>query len=295
MEFEFKVHGEIHYLTTTIIAQFNEDGEFTNIFGTVQDVTVNKITKFALIKSEKEKERAMQIALIGSWEIDLNGLLKLSNELKTLIQVPLEADIDLSYVFERMLPAEAMIMENNLISTRTTFQKNEMGFQYLIHGKIHYFTATNTAKFDREGNFTGLFGTVQDITAFKLIELALKKSEEEKAVILNNTQSIICIYEMDGTLIYINNAAENILGFTNAETKGLNIRSFTHTNDTGILDEYLGVINSKDKVSGKIHFITSTGEKRLCLYQNTIYANNGNAPYVIASAIDITDVVAAEL
>ena len=197
MEFQFLVHGEIHYLTTTNTAQFNKEGNFNGLFGTVQDITAFKLIELALKKSEEEKARAMQIAMIGAWDIDIDGVLTLSDELKTLIREPLEAQIDLSYVFDRMLPEEVVIMQNNLTSTRTTFQKNEMGFQYLVHGELHYFTSTNTAQFNREGLFTGLFGTVQDVTAYKLIALALKKSEEEKAMILNNSKTIPSILYID--------------------------------------------------------------------------------------------------
>ena len=290
MEFKFLVHGDIHYLTTSNAAQFNMEGDFIGHFGTIQDVTAFKLIELALIKSQEEKAAAMQIAKIGSWEINIDGILTLSNELKELIHEPLNDQIDLPYVFKRMLPEEVMIMQNNLTSTSTTFQKNEMEFQYLVHGKTHYFTSSCTAQFNQAGKFKGLFGAVQDITTIKLIALELKKNEEEKAVILNNTQAIICIYEMDGTMIYINNAAENLLGLTNQEAIGLNIKSFIDVNDIRIINEYFTNVNTTDKVSGKIHLITKTGEKRLCLYKNNIYANNGNNPYVIASAIDITSI-----
>ena len=289
MEFQFLVHGEIHYLATSNTAQFNKEGEFIGLFGTMQDVTAFRLAELALRKSEKEKAKAMEFALIGSWGIDIDSVLTLSNELKTLIDEPKDAQIDLPYIFERMIPEDVLTMQNNLDLTRNTFQKNEMGFQYLVHGKTRYFTSTNTAQFNHVGEFIGLFGTVQDITEFKLIELALKKSEEEKAIVLNNTQAILCIHEMDGTLLYINQSAENILGFSNEETTGLNIRSFTDNDDIEIVDEYFSDVKNSDKVSGKIHIITKKGEKRLWLYQNTIYANKGNTPYVIASAIDITN------
>lgn len=97
---------------------------------------------------------------------------------------------------------------------------------------------------------------------------------------------------MDGTIIYTNNAAQKILGFTYEETIGQNLRSFADVNDTEILYEYFENLHASDKVSGKIHLVTRTGERRLCLYQNSIYKKNGNNQYIIVSAIDITSTAA---
>ena len=234
----------------------------------------------------------MEINMLGSWEIDINGVLTVSGELRKIYQLPLNGSITLMEVYKNIPPDDTEIIEDRLSITRSTFQKNDFEFRYFIDEQVHYMTSSSIAQFNPKGEFTGLFGTVQDVTAFKLIELALKKSEEEKAVILNNTQAIICIHEMDGTLIYVNNAGEKILGFTNEEMTGLNIEDFTDVDDAEILDKYFGNVHTRDKVSGKIHLVTKTGEKRLCLYQNTVYANNGNAPYVIGSAIDITSIAA---
>ena len=292
MEFQFLVHGEIYYLATSIIAQFNKEGDFTGLFGIMQDITSYKLIELALIKSQGEKAKAMEIAMLGSWAIDKDGVLTVSEELRKIYHLPLQGQITLLEVYNNIPSDDIEIIEERLSTTRSTFQQNDFEFRYFIDGKVHYMTSSSIAQFNKAGDFTGLFGTVQDITIVKSITLELKKSEEEKAVILNNTQAIISIHEMDGTIIYINKAAENMLGLTNQEAVGLNIKSFTDVSDVKIMDDYFINVHTSDKVSGKIHLITKTGDKRLCLYQNTIYANNGNNPYVIASAIDITSVAA---
>ena len=57
------------------------------------------------------------------------------DKLKELIHEPLNDQIDLPYVFKRMLPEEVMIMQNNLTSTSTTFQKNEMTMMIAPYGQ----------------------------------------------------------------------------------------------------------------------------------------------------------------
>ena len=285
-------NNKVHWADTTIVPLLDNYGKPCNFLLIEKNISKRKLLEIKLDSESHKLKMAMQMGLIGFWEIDINGIITLSDELRAIIKEPLNSPIDLAYLFERILPEDVEMIQKNLTSTRTTFVRNDMEFQFLVHGEIHYLATSNTAQFNSDGDFTGLFGTMQDVTAFKLIELALKKSKEEKAIILNNTQAIICIHEIDGTLIYINNAAENLLGFTNEELIGQNIKSYTDVNDTKIVDDYFLNVHTSDKVSGKIHLITKTGDKRLCLYQNTIYANNGNNPYVIGSAIDITSIAA---
>ena len=154
--------------------------------------------------------------------------------------------------------------------------------------------SNNNPRLDEAGEYIGAFGTVQDITTAKLSALALKKSEEEKAVVLNNTQTIICLHDMNGVLLDINAAAEKMSGFSKKEVIGLNLKLIISPEYQAEFDEYIHTINNNETASGTMQIFTKSGSKRVWLYQNTVYANNGNKPYVIASAIDITESVKAQ-
>lgn len=154
--------------------------------------------------------------------------------------------------------------------------------------------ANNNPRLNEAGEFIGAFGTVQDITAAKLSALALKKSEEEKAVVLNNTQTIICLHDMEGVLLDINTAAEKMSGFSKNDVIGLSLKGIIAPEHHAEFEEYIRTINNNETASGTMQIITRSGSKRVWLYQNTVYGNNGNKPYVIASAIDITESVKAQ-
>lgn len=288
------INGKTYWTDTTIVPILDIDGKPYQFLSIQQDITVRKTLENQLVASKKNLQMAMQIAKLGSWSIDADNNLTMSEELRKLYQLPLEGHISVEEVFANIPEADIIVVNEKMNLTRTTFQKMEVEYRYIIKGQVHYMVSNNTAQFNVEGNYIGIFGTVQDITETKLIALALKKSEEEKAVVLNNTQTILCVHEMDGTLIDINTAAEKVSGFTKAEVVGLNLKLIIAPEHCGEFNDYLQKINSNDTVSGKMQIVTKGGAKRVWLYQNTVYANNGNKPYVIASAIDITESVKAQ-
>jgi PAS domain S-box-containing protein len=99
---------------------------------------------------------------------------------------------------------------------------------------------------------------------------------------------------MNGVIIDLNTAAEKMSGFSKEEVIGLNLKMIVSPDYQTEFDEYLKTINTNDTATGTLQIFTKSGSKRVWLYQNTVYANNGNKPYVIASAIDITDSVKAQ-
>ncbi|MEO6916602.1 MAG: PAS domain S-box protein [Chitinophagaceae bacterium] len=134
----------------------------------------------------------------------------------------------------------------------------------------------------------------QDITATKEAELLLKKSEREKAIVLSNTQTIICIHDMNGVMLDINPAAEKASGFKKEEIVGMHLRLIVTPEYQPAFDEYLSEIKSADFASGALQIFTRSGVKRVWHYQNTVYKDETGTQYVIASAIDVTESVKAQ-
>jgi PAS domain S-box-containing protein len=91
--------------------------------------------------------------------------------------------------------------------------------------------------------------------------LALKKSEEEKAVVLNNTQAIICLHDMEGRIIDINPAAERLSGFKKEEAIGRSLNMIIAKEYLPQFDEYIRRINVNETATGTIQVITRAVSK----------------------------------
>jgi PAS domain S-box-containing protein len=261
-----------------------------------KDTVKKLLQELSLSSAEKNRfEQTMRMAKLGTWEIDCNNeSFYGSPELKNIYHVANTDDFSLKEFYKNVHEDDITGIKKSIELSASTLQEVTVEYRYLINGEVHYMTSNISPRTNKNGKLTGYFGTVQDITTNKLIELALKQSEEEKAVVLNNTQTMICIHDMDGVVMNVNETGARMSGFSKNELIGRNFKMLIPGEYQDRYNEYLNKIGSTGTANGTLEIRTKEGNKRAWLYQNTIYKNNGDAPYVIASAIDITDSVKAK-
>jgi PAS domain S-box-containing protein len=288
-------NGKSYWADTTIVPLLGTNGKPHHFLAIQNDITERKELEQELITNKNKLERALQISQLGAWELDTqNKTVYLSNELRQIYKLNHSNELTLDELFGMMHPEDASLMKQKMQQQVYTGDAEEMEYRFMIDGEMRYMVSNISPKYSEDGRIIGAFGTVKDITQRKLTELALKKSEEEKAAVLNNAQTMICLHDLDGKIIDVNAAGETMSGFSMAEVVGLNMRLIVSPEYRAHFEDYLKEIKANKKATGSLQIITKTGQKRAWLYQNSLYENNGNAPYVIASAIDITDSVKAQ-
>ena len=287
-------NGTSYVADTTIVPLLDAEGKPHKFLAIQHDITQRKKLEVQLITNKNKLQQAMQIAKLGSWEISANGTLTVSRELRILYELPLDGPIGMEDIFSKMPQESIEIINAGLTKCCITLQKAVVEFRIMLGGGEHYMISNINPSIGTNGEFNGSFGTVQDITIAKLSATALRKSEEEKAVVLNNTQAIICVHDMNGVLLDINATAEKMTGYSKKEVIGVNLKLIFSSQYQDEFDAYIHTINNNETASGTLEIFTKAGVKRVWLYQNTVYANNGNKPYVIGSAIDITESVKAQ-
>ncbi len=283
-----------YWAETTIVPLLtNERGE-KQFLAIQNEITERKELEQQLMESKNKLEMAMQIAEFGAWEINLiTKRIFLSKELREIYHMPLTGDISIQELFS-YVHRDDINYVNECIVMAARGEKSEMEYRFMVEGEVRYMVSNIAPSFNEQGKLVAYFGTVKDITERKLTELALKKSEEEKAAVLNNAQTVICLHDMDGTILDINPAVEKLSGFTKDELVGTSLRNLVSPEFQYQFDYYLSEINNKKTATGSLQIITKDGVKRAWLYQNAVYDNKHSQPYVIASATDITDTIKAK-
>ena len=183
----------------------------------------------ALRESEARLKEAQTLGKIGNWEFDhANQCIKWSDEVYRLYERdpamgPPSAEEEAAYYS----PEQAERLHEY---ARRAVEQGR-AFEYdlearLPSGRVAHFTATMRPVKDETGRIARIFGTVQDITARKQAEEALRASEERFRSILDNIED--GYYEVDtaGNFAFVNPALVRMLGRPANELIGINNRLY---------------------------------------------------------------------
>ena len=287
--------GKTYWAETTIVPLLDSDGKPHHFLAIQNDITERKELETQLLTNKNKLEQAVQIARFGTWEIDtVANKFYLSNELRNICNFSETSDITTRDYFKNIHPDDVETVKRMMYFDGVPLQKTEAEYRFVIDDQVRYMSSNIAPRLNEQDELTGSFGTVEDITQRKLVELALKKSEEEKAVVLNNTQTIICLHDMNGVILDVNAAAEKMSGYKKKEILGLSLKLLLAPEHRDKFADYLIEIDTNKSAVGSFQIVTKSGKKKVWLYQNTVYDNNDSAPYVIASAVDVTESVKAQ-
>ena len=123
---------------------------------------------------------------------------------------------------------------------------------------------------------------------------ALRDSDRRYRELVEYSLGLICTHDLTGTIISINPAAANSLGYRPDDGIGRNLRDFLSPERRHLFDDYLQRIQKQGHDEGLMSVTARMGENRVWLYRNVLSQNPDGSPYVLGHAIDVTDRIAAE-
>jgi PAS domain S-box-containing protein len=112
--------------------------------------------------------------------------------------------------------------------------------------------------------------------------------------LVENSLGLICAHDLDGTLLFVNAAAAQALGYQPDEGVGRNLREFLAPGTRHLFDEYLDRIRNQQVDEGLMRVVDRFGRERVWMYRNVRSEDPGERPFVVGHGLDITERVAAE-
>jgi two-component system sensor histidine kinase VicK len=124
----------------------------------------------------------------------------------------------------------------------------------------------------------------------------LEKDENARRYrdLVENSLGLLCTHAPDGTLLSINPAGAELLGYDPVEIVGRSLRELLAPSVRPSFDDYLARLRERDSDTGFMRVQTRGGEERLLYYRNRLFHRPGRSPYVLGHAQDLTDLKRAE-
>ena len=217
------------------LALQGDDGQVNEIQGMGLNVSEK-------IHSEKMKEEAIQTlsyastyARMGSWKLDFQSMeLWLSREYKALLAMDEEDPDRMSihdFINNYIVPEDFALLQEML--ERALEQKENVGFENAFscriinkQGWMRYISIKGKVMEDQME-----FGIAQDITAQKESENALLNSEQKFRLLAENSEDIISVHAIDGTIWYLSPSVKNVLGYEVDDVIGKSFDVYVHPED----------------------------------------------------------------
>jgi PAS domain S-box-containing protein len=189
----------------------------------IQDITEMKHAELALRQKEEDFARAQAVGSIGSWRFDVQrNVLIWSDETYRIFGIPVGTPLTYETFLAKVHPQDRACVHHRW-KEGLRRKPYDIEHRIVVDGQVKWVREKAYLEFDNDNRIVGGFGITQDINERKLVEEALRKSEERYRLLAETMLQGVVHQDAAGTIIAMNHAAENILGKSRAEF--LNITS----------------------------------------------------------------------
>jgi len=112
--------------------------------------------------------------------------------------------------------------------------------------------------------------------------------------LVDHSQDLLCIHDLQGRLLSVNPAPARVLGYSIEEILQVPMRELIVPEFRPQFDAYLDEIARKGEAHGYMAVLTRFGERRIWQYQNTLRTEGVSSPVVRGMAHDVTEQKQAE-
>ncbi|MCA1577576.1 MAG: PAS domain S-box protein [Acidobacteria bacterium] len=246
----------------------------------------------AAVKTDDLFKACFEHASIGFSITDLEDRLLAVNPAYSAITGYTEAELHAADLKRLIHPDDLAVHEEKLQALKSeeipAFTTEE---RYLRHdGSLVWVENSVCVIRDERGRPTHLVTLTNDISERKEAERALRGSEEQYRDLVENSRELICTHDLSGKLLSVNRAAAELFGYEpSALVHQKNIRDLLVPEMRAQFDDYMKRICREGATSGTMLVQTSSGERRMLEYYNSLRTEGVDTPIVRGIARDITE------
>jgi len=207
--------GEIRYLLERGEVEYDSNGEPLKRVGMVRDRTDEVIALESLKESDRIRTLSNRLVNMGGWSVDLiEGVVTWSDEVARIHDLPPGYALSLDEALNFYPPEWRIKIESLFKDCAELGKPFDAELQILTAKKrLIWVRSVGEAERDSKGNIFRVTGAFMDISESK------KNLEqiEEQARMLNESNNVIFVMDLQGRIKFWNRGAENDLGWAETE------------------------------------------------------------------------------
>ena len=125
-------------------------------------------------------------------------------------------------------------------------------------------------------------------------EAELADKEMRYRELFDYSQGLICIHDVDGRLSMVNRASHLLLGYSEEEMIGRNLRDLVPAKRQPDFDAYLRKVTHEGLADGLLELESKSGKRVILRYYNILATEEGKEPYILGHAQDVTELLEAQ-
>jgi len=171
---------------------------------------------------------------------------------------------------------------------------NGNGIDYTTH------TATNDEDIVIEWQLkqnigkTEIFCFGRNITQERQERQKLESSERRFRNFFENAIGLMSMHDMDGNILSVNEKGREVLKYEKEEVPSLNLKDLVPADHRGLLNQYLQRVAANKEDSGMMILQAKDGEQIYWMYQNMVEIDETGTPYVVSTALNMTERIQLE-
>ena len=221
--------GQTRWFETFKTPIVDNQGRCIGTTGLARDITERKQAELALREANRRLEEAQRIAGLGDWELDRHDhILHGSAQLFRIFGLP-ENSLGLPHraFLERVHPEDRSLVRQ--ASQAALVSGTPYAIEYRIirsDGVVRWVCERGEYKHSKPGHITRSRGTLQDISAYKEVELRLAEQQGLLRSVLNASPDLIFFKDRNSRYIGCNKAFEAYTGCPEDAIIGLDDHAF---------------------------------------------------------------------
>lgn len=135
------------------------------------------------------------------------------------------------------------------------------------------------------------FAVGRDITEIEARSQQLIESERRFRILYENSQTLMCIHDLEGNILSVNKSGSQFLNYRTNEISKRNLSEFIPPERHHFLKEYLKKIAITGRQKGAVKMTSKDGETKTFTFDNVLIKSESGVPYVIGNGVDWIDML----